>query len=389
MAAYNPPIRIALFLGTDRHYDRKVLTGILAYAREKPDWRIIRSLGLPVIGRSFFGEIEADGVIVHSEPPEHVTTGPKAPKMVAVSENWTVPGLHTVVNDDPESGRMVARHFLEMGFRSFAFKGIRNKVFSKQRMAGYLAELKAAGHRDIPCLLLTRSYRHRQSAFFRIEKICSWLAPLPKPIAIMACHDEDALEVVEACSILNLSIPQEVAIAGVDNDPFQSEWTQPPLTSVEQATYRIGYEAAHRLDLLLQRNEPADPIMRVPPERLVVRASTEIEAVADPLVSRALGLIRSNIETVRTVKELAMLAGASRSLLDLRFQQCLGRTPFSEIQRHRMERARHLLSTTRWSLTDIAYACGFSDLKDFSIFFKRQSGQRPSAFRKAHLQGTD
>ncbi len=117
-----------------------------------------------------------------------------------------------------------------------------------------------------------------------------------------------------------------------------------------------------------------------------MRASTETEAVEDSLVSRAIGVIRANPQEIRTAEELALAVGASRSLLDRRFKESLGRTPFVEIQRHRLEHARRLLVHSRWSMTDIAFACGFGDLKDFSIFFKRQTGLRPSLYRREHAR---
>lgn len=380
------PFRVAVLVGTDLHYDRQVLAGILDYARDKPNWHLLRSLGLPAIHRSFFSQIEADGFIAHSDPPEIPGPYLEKAKIVAIHQLEAEPScdVHCVVNDDRETGRLVARHFLDRGYTSFGFKGIRNKAFSLSRQEGFVGELERSGHEAVSSLLLTRSYRHRRSAFFRVEKICDWLKTLPKPVAVMASHDLDALEVVEACNLLGLSIPHEVGIAGVDNDPFYTNTAAPPLTSVEQATHRIGYEAARRLDRLLSGEEVGRETEWIPPERLVVRASTEIQAVDDAVVSRAVGLIRAHPESIRTGEELARKVGISRSLLDRRFKASLGRTPFAEIQRNRLEAARSLLVNSRWSLTDIAYSCGFGDLKDFSIFFKRQTGLRPSHYRQQH-----
>lgn len=382
------PHRIAILVGTDLHYDRQVLAGVLAYARDKPDWQLIRSLGLPAIHRSFFSQIEADGFIAHSDPPEEPGPYLRRAKIVTIHQLEVEPAceVYSVINDDMETGRLVARHFREQGYRSFGFKGIRNKAFSLSRQKGFVEALRRSGEETVSSLLLTRSYRHRRSAFFRVEKICDWLRGLPKPVAVMASHDLDALEVVEACNLLGLSIPHEVGIAGVDNDPFYTNTSEPPLTSVEQATFRIGYEAARRLDQLLSGELVDRAPLRIAPERLVVRASTEIEAVEDALVSRAVGMIRANPETIRTAEELARAVGSSRSLLDRRFKKSLGRTPFAEIQRNRLEFARKLLVESRWSLTDIALSSGFGDLKDFSLFFKRQTGLRPSHYRKQHGQ---
>jgi len=319
-----PKRRIAILLGTDLHYDRQVLAGILAYVREKPDWQLLRSLGLPAIHRSFFGEIEADGFIAHSDPPTEQIPSLERAKIVTIHElpRKSRYAVHTVVNDDYETGRLMAWHMLERGYPNFAFKGMRNRPFSLLRQQGFTEELRRNGIRKVSSLLLRRSYRHTKASYLRVE----------------------------------------------------------------QATYRIGFEAARRLDALLGREEPSEQVFRIPPERVVVRASTETEAVEDSLVSRAIGVIRANPQEIRTAEELALAVGASRSLLDRRFKESLGRTPFVEIQRHRLEHARRLLVHSRWSMTDIAFACGFGDLKDFSIFFKRQTGLRPSLYRREHAR---
>jgi hypothetical protein len=53
------------------------------------------------------------------------------------------------------------------------------------------------------------------------------------------------------------------------------------------------------------------------------------------------------------------------------------------IRKLRIDKAKHLMDTTSYSLTEIAYLTGFSDQSHFTRIFKKQTGQNPSAHKKA------
>ncbi len=56
------------------------------------------------------------------------------------------------------------------------------------------------------------------------------------------------------------------------------------------------------------------------------------------------------------------------------------------IRKLRIEKAIHLMTTTIYSLTEIAYLTGFSDQSHFTRIFKKQTGQNPSAYKKSILK---
>ena len=56
------------------------------------------------------------------------------------------------------------------------------------------------------------------------------------------------------------------------------------------------------------------------------------------------------------------------------------------IRKMRIEKAIHLMETTNYSLTEIAYLTGFSDQSHFNRIFKKQTGQNPSLFKKQNLK---
>ena len=74
-----------------------------------------------------------------------------------------------------------------------------------------------------------------------------WLRSLPKPVGLMAGIDERSQQIAEACKAAALSVPDQVAILGVDNDEIICHLSNIPLSSVALTAERGGYEAAELL----------------------------------------------------------------------------------------------------------------------------------------------
>src|SRR5207248_860222 len=70
-------------------------------------------------------------------------------------------------------------------------------------------------------------------------------------------------------------------------------------------------------------------------------------ALRDPILAPALALLHGSPERKWTVGELAAGAAASRSLLDARFRQVLGRSPIRYLTEWRLHLAEDLLATTQ------------------------------------------
>jgi len=65
----------------------------------------------------------------------------------------------------------------------------------------------------------------------------------------------------------------------------------------------------------------------------------------------------------------------------------LDATPTEVVNRARIERARHLLTTTSLPVTDVAARCGFDTLSRFYAVFGRETGRAPGVFRAEQLSG--
>jgi len=215
------------------------------------------------------------------------------------------------------------------------------------------------------------------------ELLAEWLRGLPKPVGVFACYDIAGQEVLEACKTADLVVPDSVAVIGVDNDELIGNLTTPPLSSIEPDTTRTGYLAAELLDLMMQGRALEPGLRLIEPTRLVTRQSSDILAVDDPLVADALRFIRDRSDQNLAVPAVLRHIGLSRRALDHRFLRSLGRTVHGEIVRVRVAHVAELLSSTDWTLQQIAQRLRFSHSEYMSVVFKKHTGKSPGQYRRS------
>ncbi len=220
----------------------------------------------------------------------------------------------------------------------------------------------------------------RQGLLFQ-EELGRWLASLPKPIGVMACNDIRGQQVLNLCRRLDLAVPEEVAIIGVDNDEILCELSDPPLSSVAPDTLRIGYDAAVLLDRLMAGgNSPSKPIL-IPPYGIVTRRSTEVLALDDRQLAVGLRFIRNHAFGPIHINEVAKVAGLCRRVFERRFAAKMGRSPKAEVTRLRLEKVKQLLTDTNWNLSQIAEKTGFNYGEYLHRVFTQKTGTTPGQFR--------
>jgi AraC-like DNA-binding protein len=112
-----------------------------------------------------------------------------------------------------------------------------------------------------------------------------------------------------------------------------------------------------------------------------------VAALRDPVLAPALALLHQSPERKWTVPELARRCAVSRSLLDARFRQALGRSPIRYLTEWRMHIARDLLATTNLGVYAVARRVGYDAEEAFSRAFKRAYGTSPSVWRAAYNAG--
>lgn len=105
-------------------------------------------------------------------------------------------------------------------------------------------------------------------------------------------------------------------------------------------------------------------------------------AEADPVVGRALGLMRSAPEQAWTVSALAAGAGTSRAVFARRFTKLVGVPPMSHLAQWRLALGADLLRGSDATLASVARRVGYGTAFAFSAAFKRRYGVSPSAYRE-------
>lgn len=189
------------------------------------------------------------------------------------------------------------------------------------------------------------------------------------------------LTLLDLCTTSGIPVPEEVAILGVDNDMRLCRIASPPISSIDPNAKHIGYQAAFLLDAMMNGRElPELPIV-VPPSHIVVRQSTDNIAVNDPILAKALRIMRDEVARNIRVNDVARELCVSRGTLNNLFRKHLNCTPLEEILRVRMEWAKELLRDTLIPVYQIAEMVGYRTSEYFSRAFMRENGVSPNAYR--------
>lgn len=289
--------------------------------------------------------------------------------------------LPWVGSDHRAIGCLGAQHLLERGFRNFAFCGFSQELWAQQRRDGFCSVL---AKEKLPVLTYESFWRGPSVLRWDldIKQITEWLKDMPKPVGIMACNDLRALHLLDACQQLEVLVPEEVAVVGVDNEEILCELCNPPLSSVEPNTDLIGYRAAELLESLMAGQSSARQRIRIDPVRVVTRRSSDTHAIKDRIVATAARFIQEQALHGCSVTDVTKYIRASRSFLERRFRQFLKRSPQAEIRRVQINRIKELLTVTDFTLEKISELSGFEHPEYMSVVFKRLVGQTPGQYRK-------
>ena len=283
-----------------------------------------------------------------------------------------------VTSDHVEIGRLAAAHFNERNFKNVAWFSIGWGHVHKLRFEG-LSE-KTDAERWVLSEALPKRKQNDWEAFS--DWISEKIASAPKPIAVLTYDESDATRLLYAAKRAGVSVPEELAILSIGNDPLICENQSVTLSSIDQDLERGGYEAAALLGRIMSGGrKPSRPIL-VPPGKIVLRQSTDAIAVSDPLVRQAINYIKSNLPTRFGVAQIADALGTTPNILHKRFAGEIGRPVGSEIARQRLAATKLMLRNTEMTLAEIADATGYCTASHLSNTFRAATGTSPRAWRK-------
>ncbi|MEN2739621.1 DNA-binding transcriptional regulator [Microbacterium sp. X-17] len=376
--------QVALLIETSNAYARGLLGGIRRYLIDHPGWSIyLGEHSRQDTDLSWLEGWRGDGIIARIENRQIADQVRRLDlPAVDLSAARLLPELPCVETDDEQIARGAVDHLASRGLRHFAYCGDERFAWSIKRREWFRLCLAERG-------VVAHEYDLAPSGTIADDRaaLARWVADLPKPIGILACYDIAGQSVLEACAIAGVDVPDEVAVLGVDNDDLICNLTSPPLSSIQSDASRTGYFAASLLDEMMAGAPVPGELHLVPPMGIVTRQSTDILAVDDPVVVRALRFIRERAEQPVSVSLVERHAGLARRALDIRFLKLIGHTVHSEITQVRMERLAQLLAETDATLPQLAERLGFPHAEYMGVAFKRYTGRAPGEYRRAARGG--
>jgi LacI family transcriptional regulator len=373
--------KVALLIETSNAYARGLLSGIVSYIREHRTWSLyVSEHNRGDKAPSWLSQWTGQGIIARIENAE-IAQALKhmAIPIVDMSAARLIPSLPWFETDDFAVAHLAAEHLLERGFKHFGYIGDPQFNWSNWRCEHFRSNLRAAGKE---CAVYEASKGLQANADKQVDDLANWIRKLPKPIGVMACYDFRGQQVLDACRRIDLAVPHEVAVIGVDNDELLCDLADPPLSSVAPNSHRTGYEAARLLDQMMSGKTAPGETHLIPPLGVITRQSTDVLAIDDRNIARAVYYIRKHACDGIKVQDVLKAVPQSRRLMENRFKKIIGRTPHEEIIRVQLERVKQLLTATELPLEEIADRTGFRHVEYLSVAFKREIGMPPSGFRK-------
>jgi LacI family transcriptional regulator len=284
--------------------------------------------------------------------------------------------------------KMAADFFLKAGFKHFAFSGYQGIPFSDRRAAAFAKYLAENGRqvREMPAVPGVGEpvdiQTIEQHGMMSDQVTAHWLNAQPHPLAVLACNDVRAQQILNACRKHNIRVPEEMAVLGVDNDDVLCNLCDPPLTSIEPNTDLLGYEAAAALAQAMAGKRVSAQFTQIAPLRLLERASTDVIAMDDLVMVQAVRFIRHEVGSGIAVKDVLAHVRRSRTDLEQRFRRWLGTGIHSHIEHRRLERVCQLLLETKYNLDEVARRAGFTTAAHLCRLFKKNFQQTPTQFRR-------
>ena len=387
-------IRLLIISDFTESFSHKLLAGIVDYSRRKEQWIVRRmppeykaKIGIQGLLR-LSKEWDVDAILGQFEPTDDLTTLTEN-GIVVIAQDFKqrFASVPNVTGDYIGTGQMAARFFIDRGFKNFGFFGFNDVCWSDERCDGFRREVEAAGFGS-------SFYAYRMQEidmvwYYQRNRLREWLQMIPKPIAIMACDDNQGENLIEACHSIGIKIPSEVSVIGVDNDETLCSLGSTTLSSIQVDIEEGGRQVAALVErLVADKTAPAKDVI-LQPVKIVNRMSTAAFATQDQQILRAILFIHRNVRKKISVADVTAEAALSRRLLERRFKDVTGKTLYEYITELKLKDFAEQLVETDEQVMTIALSMGENDTKSISRRFKQLYGCTPLQWRETQGKKTE
>ena len=302
--------------------------------------------------------------------------------IVDLAEANTQLEVPRVLLDEVAIGRMVGEHFVERGYRHFVFCS----AYTHYALAGRLEGFRQVVEPACETFHVIDARPGDEAAILRPDAFAREFKHLPQPLAVMALDDATAGLVVGACEMGGLLVPEQVAVVGCNDSPL-CEASSVTLSSVVPGFHQQGHEAVLLLERLIAGEPPPAEPIRIAPVALGVRESSDIFAIENVTVARAVKFI---IQRWRLpglgVDVVAEAVGFSRAHVESLFRRHLDCGVAEYIRNMRVRQVKTLLLKTQMSIQEITAYAGFRNASHLSRLFRKATGLSPRAWRKEQAE---
>ena len=116
-------------------------------------------------------------------------------------------------------------------------------------------------------------------------------------------------------------------------------------------------------------------------------SEVKVKSPDEKLLERVMNSINNHLnDSDLSVDMIAEDVGISRVHLHRKMKELTGQTPHDFIRNIRLKQAANLLATQGMNVTEVMYACGFSNSASFSTIFKKFYGMSPREYMKEHYK---
>ncbi len=161
--------------------------------------------------------------------------------------------------DDMSASKLVVDNIIAKGKKKIALiNGPLMYKYARKRKKGFILALEQAGIQPNPAYIVELPEFSYETAFSMATQLLSMADP---PDAIFAASDVFAVAAMKAAKRLGLRIPEDVGVVGFDNTDI-STMCDPPLTTVKQPQYQMGYLASEMLiEMINEKTTPPKQLL--------------------------------------------------------------------------------------------------------------------------------
>lgn len=385
-------LRVLLMTDFSESYANKLLEGIVRYSYQCTPCVVCKMpLSVPATGGlgkvlDFALQWHADAIIGQFHEGDNVDMF-RRHGIIAIAQDFRkrFTTISNITANYAGEGRICAQHMIDLGAKNFAYYGREGYVWSDERRDGFVQQI-AESVKNATISVKERS-EINGAWWYDIGEVKSWLRRLPKPVAIMACDDNMAYHIIEACQQerdTGMRIPNDILLLGVDNDVSLCQLCWPTLSSFGQHVEQAGFNTAMMIDRMLQipverRFDVIEDVM-VQPGTIAVRKSTDVFLHENPYIKKVCTYIQQHLSEPIKVNDLVNQVPMSRRLLEQIFHAEIGMSIYQYILSTRVNRMKSLINDGH-SAQEAAQELGL-DFKAISRTFKNITGETPVEYSK-------